>query len=65
MEIINGYQVFEKEELNKENSIAVLSDMIQNLDRDIPSWNKGCGMRKIMECQRDALYKAITALEYN
>ena len=62
MEIISGWQVFEKEEMNPENAMKVFADMIQNFDRDLPKWKEGCGMRKIMECQRLACYEAIGAL---
>ena len=30
MEMVSGYQVFSKEEMNNENAIKVFSDMIQN-----------------------------------
>lgn len=62
MEIISGWKVFDKEEMNNENVIKILSEMIQNFDRDIPKWKEGCGMRQILECQREACYKAIAAL---
>lgn len=62
MEMVLGLQVFNKEEMNNENTIKVLSDMIQNFDRDIPTWKENSGMRKLLECQREACYKAITAL---
>lgn len=38
------------------------SDMIQNFDYDIPKWKEDCGMSKLLECQREACYKAIAAL---
>lgn len=62
MKIISGWQVFEKDEMNSENAIKVLSDMIQNFDNDIPKWREDSGMRKILECQRAACYKSIEAL---
>jgi hypothetical protein len=62
MEIILGWQVFTKEEMNNENAIKVFSDMIQNFDKDIPKWKEDSGMRKLLECQKDACYKAIFAL---
>ena len=40
----------------------VFSDMIQNFDYDIPKWKEDCGMRKLLECQREACYKAVAAL---
>lgn len=63
MEIISGWQVFSKDEMNNENAIKVFSDMIQNFENDIPKWKEECGMRKLLECQRNACYKAIKALE--
>ena len=62
MEIVSGWQVFNKEEMNNDNAIKVFSDMIQNFDNDIPKWKEDCGMRKLLECQRNACYKAIAAL---
>lgn len=62
MEIISGWQVFTKEEMNNENAIRVLSDMIQNFEQDIPKWKEDSGMRKLLECQKDVCYKAIFAL---
>ena len=62
MEIVSGWQVFSKEEMNNDNAIKVFSDMIQNFDNDIPKWKEDCGMRKLLECQRNACYKAIAAL---
>ena len=62
MEIVSGWQVFSKEEMNNENAIKVFSDMIQNIDREIPTWKENSGMKKLLECQREACYKAITAL---
>lgn len=62
MEMISGWQVFSKEEMNNDNAIKVFSDMIQNFDHDIPKWKEDCGMRKLLECQREACYKAIAAL---
>ena len=62
MEIVSGWQVFSKEEMNNDNAIKVFSDMIQNFDNDIPKWKEDCGMRKLLECQREACYKAIAAL---
>lgn len=62
MKLVSGYQVFSKEEMNNDNAIKVLSDMIQNFDRDIPTWKKESGMRMLLECQRDACYRAIAAL---
>ena len=62
MEMVSGWQVFSKEEMNNENAIKVFSDMIQNFDNDIPKWKEDCGMRKLLECQRNACYKAIAAL---
>ena len=63
MEIISGWQVFSKEEMSNENAIKVFSDMIQNFENDIPKWKEECGMRKLLECQKNACYKAIKALE--
>lgn len=62
MQIASGWQVFDKEEMNNENAIKVISDMIQNFDREIPKWKEDCGMRKLLECHREACYKAISAL---
>ena len=62
MEMVSGWQVFSKEEMNNDNAIKVFSDMIQNFDHDIPKWKEDCGMRKLLECQREACYKAIAAL---
>ena len=62
MEIVSGWQVFSKEEMNNDNAIKVFSDMIQNFDNDIPKWKEDCSMRKLLECQREACYKAIAAL---
>ena len=62
MERVSGWRVFSKEEMNNENAIKVFSDMIQNFDNDIPKWKEDCGMRKLLECQREACYKAIAAL---
>lgn len=62
MQIVSGWQVFDKKEMSNENAIKVLSDMIQNINRDIPLWKEDCGMRKLLECQREACYKAISAL---
>lgn len=62
MEMVSGWQVFSKEEMNNDNAIRVFSDMIQNFDYDIPKWKEDCGMRKLLECQREACYKAIAAL---
>ena len=50
MEMVSGWQVFSKEEMNNENAIKVFSDMIQNFDNDIPKWKEDCGMRKLLEC---------------
>lgn len=62
MEMVSGWQVFSKEEMNNENTIKVFSDMIQNFDREIPTWKENSGMRKLLECQREACYKAISGL---
>lgn len=62
MEMVSGWQVFSKEEMNNENAIKVFSDMIQNFDREIPTWKENSGMKRLLECQREACYKAITAL---
>ena len=62
MKMVSGYQVFTKEEMNNENAIKVLSDMFKNIDNDILKWKEGSGMRELLECQKDALYKAINAL---
>ena len=62
METVWGWQVFSKEEMNNENAIKVFSDMIQHLDNDIPKWKGDCGMRKLLECEREACYTAIAAL---
>lgn len=60
--MVSGWQIFSKEEMNNDNAIKVFSDMIQNFDYDIPKWKEDCGMRKLLECQREACYKAIAAL---
>lgn len=62
MEMVSGWQVFSKEEMNNENAIKVFSDMIQNFDREIPTWKENSGMKKLLECQREACYKAIAVL---
>jgi len=64
MERVNGWQVFSGEEMSNENAIKVFSDMIQNFDREIPTWKENCGMRKLLECQRKACYMAISALKF-
>lgn len=60
--MVLGWQVFSKEEMDNENAIKVFSDMIQNFDREIPTWKENSGMRKLLECQKEACYKAIAAL---
>lgn len=62
MEMMNGWQIFSKEEMTNENAIKVFSDMIQNFDREIPTWKENSGMKKLLECQREACHKAIIAL---
>ena len=62
MEMMNGWQIFSKEEMTNENAIKVFSDMIQNFDREIPTWKENSGMKELLVCQREACYKAINAL---
>ena len=62
MEMMNGWQIFSKKEMNNENAVKVLSDMIQKINSDIRGWKEDSGMTKLLKCQRDACYRAIAAL---
>nr|DAP47661.1 MAG TPA: hypothetical protein [Caudoviricetes sp.] len=64
MERINGYQVFIKEEMNNDNAKTVISEMIQRNVDDLENWKPESGMAKLLECQNNALYKALTALSH-
>ena len=59
MQKVSGWTVFTKEEMNNDNVKTVITEMIQNNREQMAHWNIGCGMYKLLECQNNALLKAL------
>lgn len=63
MKKINGWDIYSKEELkNLDNTIMVITEMIQNNQQELTRWKKDSGMYELIECQTNALYNALSAL---
>lgn len=50
--------------MNNDNAKTVISEMIQRNVDDLENWKPESGMAKLLECQNNALYKALTALSH-
>lgn len=63
MKKISGWDIYSKEELkNLDNTIMVITEMIQNNHQELTRWKKDSGMYELIECQTNALYNALSAL---
>lgn len=62
MKYMSGWKVFEKEEMNQENAITVLTEMVENCEENIKKWKDGSEIRELLQCQRQALIIAIQKL---
>ena len=48
--------------MNNDTAKTVISEMIQRNVDDLAHWKPESGMSKLLECQNNALYRALTAL---
>ena len=63
MKKISGWNIYSKEELkNLDNTVIVITEMIQNNQQELTRWKKDSGMYELIECQTNALYNALSAL---
>lgn len=63
MKNMSGWSIYTKEELkNLDNTIMVITEMIQNNQQELTRWQKNSGMYELIECQINALYNALSAL---
>lgn len=63
MKNMSGWNIYTKEELkNLDNTIMVITEMIQNNQQELTRWQKNSGMYELIECQINALYNALSAL---
>ena len=51
-----------KEEMNNDNAKIVINEMIQNNREQMTHWKNDCGMYKLLECQNNALLKALESI---
>lgn len=64
MKKMSGWNIYTKEELkNLDNTIMVITEMIQNNQQELTRWKKDSGMYELIECQTNALYNALSALK--
>ena len=59
MQKLSGWSVFTKEEMNNDNTKIVIDEMIQNNREQMTHCKNDCGMYKLLECQNNALIKAL------
>ena len=59
MQKVSGWTVFTKEEMNNDNVKTIITGMIQNNREQMTHWKNDCGMYKLLECQNNALLKAL------
>lgn len=59
MQKVSGWSVFTKEEMNNDNVKIVINEMIQNNREQMTHWKNDCGMYILLECQNNALLKAL------
>ena len=63
MKNMSGWNIYTKEELkNLDNTVMVITEMIQNNQQELTRWQKNSGMYELIECQTNALYNALSAL---
>ena len=63
MKKMSGWNIYSKEELkNLDNTVMVITEMIQNNQQELTRWKKDSGMYGLIECQTNVLYNALSAL---